>query len=289
MVMATDKSFYNRKIKVSQSTIDDIKKMGMTAALKGTNSNKSAEYKEGIKRMYGERRYAAAMGASGTKSKVTDSRFTGLGAGKPKPSDSRFTGLGAGKPKPSTSAKPKSSSSNNTKSNILKGISALAVGGLLLAATKNPAAAARAGSLAMKGKNIVPAAKKAGPIAGKISRKGPGTQMEFAKKAAEDKMRQNITKRAGGIVTKKYNALGKEVGADLGFKPQSLQKAQPQLKTFSKKQAFMKNTLGGKSIVKKAPVKSVPKKKTPSITKKKIGIAGGVAGTSASNKQMKRK
>jgi hypothetical protein len=225
MVMATDKSFYNRKIKVSQSTIDDIKKMGMTAALKGTNSNKSAEYKEGIKRMYGERRYAAAMSASGTKSKVTDSRFTGLGAGKPKPSDSRFTGLGAGKPKPSTSAKPKSSSSNNTKSNILKGISALAVGGLLLAATKNPAAAARAGSFAMKGK---------------ISRKGPGTQMEFAKKAAEDKMRSNLTQRAA-------------------------------------------------AAAKKAPVKSVPKKKTPSITKKKIGIAGGVAGTSASNKQMKRK
>ena len=223
--MATDKSFYNKKIKVSQSTIDQIKKLGMTAALKGTNSNKSAEYKEGIKRMYGERRYATAMGTSGTKPKVTDSRFTGLGAGKPKPS---------------TSMKPKSSSSNNTKSNILKGIGAVAVGGLILAATKNPAAAGRAGSLAMKGKNTVQAAKKAGPIAGKISRKGPGTQMEFAKKAAEDKMRSNLTQRAA-------------------------------------------------AAAKKAPVKSVPKKETPSITKKKIGIAGGVAGTSASNKQIKRK
>jgi len=240
MVMATDKSFYNKKIKVSQSTIDQIKKLGMTAALKGTNSNKSAEYKEGIKRMYGERRYATAMGTSGTKPKVTDSRFTGLGAGKPKVTDSRFTGLGAGKPKPSTSMKPKSSSSNNTKSNILKGIGAVAVGGLILAATKNPAAAGRAGSLAMKGKNTVQAAKKAGPIAGKISRKGPGTQMEFAKKAAEDKMRSNLTQRAA-------------------------------------------------AAAKKAPVKSVPKKETPSITKKKIGIAGGVAGTSASNKQIKRK
>jgi len=260
--MATDKSFYNKKIKVSQSTIDDIKRMGMTKALKlaGQNSKASQgglvkEYQEATKRLYGQRRFSAATGSSTVKPKPMDSRFTGLGAGKPKPMDSRFTGLGAGKPKPmdsrftglgtgkpkpSTSMKPKSSSSNNTKSNILKGLGAVAVGGLILAATKNPAAAARAGSLAMKGKNTVQATKKAGPIAGKISRKGPGTQMEFAKKAAEDKMRSNLTQRAA-------------------------------------------------AAAKKAPVKSVPKKKTPSITKKKFGIAGGVAGTSASNKQIKRK
>ena len=245
--MATDKSFYNKKIKVSQSTIDDIKRMGMTKALKlaGQNSKASQgglvkEYQEATKRLYGQRRFSAATGSSTVKPKPMDSRFTGLGAGKPKPMDSRFTGLGTGKPKPSTSMKPKSSSSNNTKSNILKGLGAVAVGGLILAATKNPAAAARAGSLAMKGKNTVQATKKAGPIAGKISRKGPGTQMEFAKKAAEDKMRSNLTQRAA-------------------------------------------------AAAKKAPVKSVPKKKTPSITKKKFGIAGGVAGTSASNKQIKRK
>ena len=55
-------SKYKGTPKVSFSTIDNIKKMGMTAALKkaGTSSNK--EYIEGVRRMYGEKRLAAARG-----------------------------------------------------------------------------------------------------------------------------------------------------------------------------------------------------------------------------------
>jgi cytoskeletal protein RodZ len=51
------------KQKVSQATIDKIKKMGMTKALKGA-SNASPEMKEGLKRMYGARRVAAATGST---------------------------------------------------------------------------------------------------------------------------------------------------------------------------------------------------------------------------------
>jgi hypothetical protein len=47
-------------IKVSQATIDKIKKMGMTKALKGA-SKANPEMKEALKRMYGARRVAAAM------------------------------------------------------------------------------------------------------------------------------------------------------------------------------------------------------------------------------------
>jgi hypothetical protein len=47
------------KQKVSQATIDKIKKMGMTKALKSA-SNASPEMKEGLKRMYGSRRLAEA-------------------------------------------------------------------------------------------------------------------------------------------------------------------------------------------------------------------------------------
>jgi hypothetical protein len=47
------------KQKVSQATIDKIKKMGMTKALKSA-SNASPEMKEGLKRMYGARRLAEA-------------------------------------------------------------------------------------------------------------------------------------------------------------------------------------------------------------------------------------
>lgn len=50
-------------IKVSQATIDKIKKMGMTAALKSA-PGASAEMTEGLRRMYGQRRLDAA-----TKSK----------------------------------------------------------------------------------------------------------------------------------------------------------------------------------------------------------------------------
>ena len=53
---------YKGTPKVSQATIDSIKKMGMTAALKKAGSSKNPEYLEGIKRMYGAKRLAAAKG-----------------------------------------------------------------------------------------------------------------------------------------------------------------------------------------------------------------------------------
>jgi hypothetical protein len=50
--------------KVSQATIDKIKKMGMTKALASAKTNKSAEFQEGLRRMYGARRVSAAMGSA---------------------------------------------------------------------------------------------------------------------------------------------------------------------------------------------------------------------------------
>lgn len=54
------------KIKVSQKTIDKIKEMGMTAALKKA-PNASPEMKEALTRMYGAKRVAAAGGKPATK------------------------------------------------------------------------------------------------------------------------------------------------------------------------------------------------------------------------------
>jgi hypothetical protein len=59
--------------KVSQATIDKIKKMGMSAALKGASSA-SAEMQEGLRRMYGANRVKAAMGSS--KSSVSAQKST---------------------------------------------------------------------------------------------------------------------------------------------------------------------------------------------------------------------
>ena len=49
----------NKNIKVSQSEINTIKKMGMNKALASAGSA-SASIQEGIRRLYGERRYQAA-------------------------------------------------------------------------------------------------------------------------------------------------------------------------------------------------------------------------------------
>ena len=49
----------NKNVKVSQSEIDTIKKMGMKKALASAGTA-SASMQEGIRRLYGERRYQAA-------------------------------------------------------------------------------------------------------------------------------------------------------------------------------------------------------------------------------------
>jgi len=61
---------YKGTAKVSQTTIDNIKKLGMSAALKKAGSSKNAEYLEGVKRMYGAKRVASAQGAQSAKTKL---------------------------------------------------------------------------------------------------------------------------------------------------------------------------------------------------------------------------
>ena len=57
---------------VKQSTIDSIKKMGMSAALKKAGSSSNAEFVQGVKRMYGANRLAAAKKAAGAVAKSPD-------------------------------------------------------------------------------------------------------------------------------------------------------------------------------------------------------------------------
>jgi hypothetical protein len=53
-----------KKIKVSQKTIDQIKNLGMTKALAAGKTVKSAEFQEGLRRMYGAKRLAKATGST---------------------------------------------------------------------------------------------------------------------------------------------------------------------------------------------------------------------------------
>jgi hypothetical protein len=73
------------KIKVSQATIDKIKKVGMTKALAGAKSA-NPEMKEALTRMYGARRVAAASTPAKTapRGAVVD-----MGGAKKKPAASR--------------------------------------------------------------------------------------------------------------------------------------------------------------------------------------------------------
>ena len=54
----------NKDIKVSQATIDKIKKQGMSASLKAASSNNSPEYREALRRMYGDARVAKATAST---------------------------------------------------------------------------------------------------------------------------------------------------------------------------------------------------------------------------------
>jgi hypothetical protein len=72
--MAIDKSTWNKKVKVSQSTIDDIKRLGMSKALRLAKENAGAkqaglvkEYQEATRRLYGDRRFAAATAGAAKK------------------------------------------------------------------------------------------------------------------------------------------------------------------------------------------------------------------------------
>lgn len=107
------------KIKVSQSTIDQIKKMGMDKALKSA-ANASPEMKEGLRRMYGEKRLTAAGGSAKATAKST---APGAISGKmkssatsSKPKSSAPSAI-SGKKVSTTSSKKSASKKENTTSN----------------------------------------------------------------------------------------------------------------------------------------------------------------------------
>jgi hypothetical protein len=116
--------------KVSQATIDSIKKMGMTEALKlaGKNGKTSGgmarEFQEGVRRMYGAKRLEAAKATYAPKPK--------LGA------KTVMAPKGGNKPAPKPAAK------SNTKSNVIKGTLGAAAALGVLAASKGKGASVAA-------------------------------------------------------------------------------------------------------------------------------------------------
>ena len=86
---ATRKTVVTPGTKVSQATIDKIKAMGMTKALKGA-AGASPEMREALKRLYGAKRVAAAGGSSKPAAKSADAARAA--ATKPSSSGGRYVG-----------------------------------------------------------------------------------------------------------------------------------------------------------------------------------------------------
>ena len=128
---------------VTQSTINSIKKMGMTEALKlaGKNGKTSGgmarEFQEGVRRMYGAKRLEAAKAKYAPAEKPKFSTASRPPVAKPKFSTAS---------RPPMAAKPKAKpvTKNNTKSNVIKGTVGTAAALGLLAVGKGKGAAVAA-------------------------------------------------------------------------------------------------------------------------------------------------
>lgn len=217
--MAIDKSKWNTNIKVSQKTIDEIKKMGMKKAL-GTVAGASAaskqdasakEWAEGVKRLYTAERVNAAMkGAkpkasiSGPASAKTPAKYATSG---PKSANTKATYKKKGM---STGDKLKTA-----------GLTAAAVASLVASRGKATGAAAKLAPGFAKsslGKAVIGNAPKMLPKApgegvrvgakgsfGKTTsamakgKKKIGTKSEFANKATEETVRKALAARAAKV------------------------------------------------------------------------------------------
>lgn len=275
--MAVDKSTYNRKIKVSQSTIDDIKKLGMSKALRLAKENAAgpqkglvAEYQEATRRLYGDKRFAAATGASVKKPSTSYSPAPMKASTKYSP-----VPMGTGPKKASTSYSPapmktpakkptfggfslaadkitgknKSASApkkDNTKANLLKGVAGTvaAVGILALGKGKGAGVAAKLAPGLMKNK-VAQAA-----LTGEIKKTAAKTvTKKVAPKAVSQSRVDTLSAAASG---KKAAAAGRAVTPE----------------QFSAMSSVAKT-------VKKAPAKKAAPKKTTASAPKKTGLSAG--------------
>jgi hypothetical protein len=93
--MVSSSSGSSKSVKVSQSTIDDIKKQGMAASLKAAASSTDSQFLEGVRRMYGERRYQAAINKPIDSSKAANSPYGFNGVGTPTRGDGSTSSVAA--------------------------------------------------------------------------------------------------------------------------------------------------------------------------------------------------
>lgn len=270
--MAVDKSTWNKKVKVSQSTINDIKSLGMTKALRLAKMNAKspqeglvAEYQEATRRLYGDKRFAAATGASVKKPstsyspapKKASTSYSPVPMGtKPKKASTSYSPAPmktpAKKPryggfslaadaitgKNKSTAGPKK---DNTKSNLLKGVAGTVAAVGLIAAARGKGA----GTIA-----------KLSPQAGRALNSTAGrwltgtVEKKAVPKVAQSRYDSMIAAKSG----QKAAAAGKSVTPE----------------------QFSAMSAAAKAAAKKAPVKKVAAKKaTPAVKKAASKLSAG--------------
>lgn len=275
--MAIDKSTWNKKVKVSQSTIDDIKKLGMDKALKlakmnakATQGGLVAEYQEATRRLYGDKRFAAATGAKpaaksaasmGSKQKIYNPKYaTSPSATKQKVYNPKYAS------KPSAAAAPKASTKyspapmkapakkDNTKSNIIKGVAgtAAAIGILALGKGKGAGIAAKLAPGLMKNK-IAQAAltgeiKKAAP---KVAQSSYETMVAAKRGQAAAAAGKSVTPEQFSAMTAAAKAAAKTAAKKAPAKKAAAKKAAAP--AASKAKAAAKKLSAGKRFDAAAP------------------------------------
>ena len=289
--MAIDKSTWNKKVKVSQSTINDIKGLGMTKALnlakmnaKSPQAGLVAEYQEATRRLYGDKRFSAATSAGAKKPSTSYSPA-------PKKASTKYSPvpMGTGPKKASTSYSPtpmktvakkptfggfslaankitgknKSTAGpkkDNTKSNLLKGVAGTvaAVGVLALGRGKGAGIAAKLAPGLMKNK-VAQAA-----LTGQIKKTAAkATTKKVAPKAVAKTPVKTVSQSS-------YDTMvAAKRGQDAVAKGKAVTPEQ-----FTAMGTTGRNSVGvgKKPIAKKAPAKkAAPKKTAP----KKTGLSAG--------------
>jgi hypothetical protein len=130
----------NKKVKVSQSTIDDIKGLGMTKALnlakmnaKSPQAGLVAEYQEATRRLYGDKRFSAATAGSAKKPSTSYSpapapkKASTSYSPAPKKASTKYS------PTPMKTPAKKSSGGGISKGTVATVAGTVAAAGLLLA------------------------------------------------------------------------------------------------------------------------------------------------------------
>jgi hypothetical protein len=257
--MAIDKSGYNRKIKVSQSTIDKIKTMGMTKAL-SKSGTANPEMKEALTRMYGARRVTAAAKAN------APANFTAPKGANKRPSGRLTKG-----------AVPPKKSGMSTEAKITAGAAGVAAGAVLLGSRGKAAGVAAKLSPGL-------AKSRVGKALGMAAKNNPNSAANVMKKTIADKTGSSVKFGPKGSFGKSTAEMAK--AGKVGTKSEYAQKAMQ-----DKARAY----LASRAAAKAAPVKvnsakpaaKAATKPKPTLKKKSM-VAGGLGATTLKGDSAKK-